>query len=207
MFYMNLRYISIIAILLIYTSIFINGCFGNETINLDFKTTEKSPLISVRPFRIKILNFDDKRAGQIDPVLIGYREAAWGVQMGAVYSDLPVSEIIQSAVKTELTKSGHIIVDKNEDILIKGEVRTYWVSTPATLLYWDVIGEVGIVIMVKKTDDDSFIKLDSYNGRNVERTYLYPSVAIMKRVLGASLDKVMQKMSSDEKLIKVYKKK
>jgi hypothetical protein len=35
---------------------------------------------------------------------------------------------------------------------------------------------------------------------------LWPSVAIMKRVLGASLDKVMQTMSSDAELIKVFKK-
>ena len=205
---MNLRCIFIIAILLICPSIFITGCIGNETVNLDYKPTERveNLLTSARPLRVNLLNFEDKRAGQIDPVLIGCRQAAFGVSMGAVYSDLPVPEIIRSAVKTELTESGHIIVDKNEDITIKGEVRTYWVSTETTMFYWDVIGEVRIVVVVKNADSDSFIKLDPYNGRKVERTYLYPSVAIMKRVLGASLDKVLQTMSSDEELIKVFKK-
>jgi len=205
---MNLRCIFIIATLLICLSIFITGCIGDETVNLDYKPPERveSLLTSARPLRINLLNFEDKRAGQIDPVLIGCRQAAFGVSMGVVYSDLPVPEIIRSAVKTELTKSGHIVVDENEDITIKGEIQTYWVSTDVTILYWDVIGEVNISLEVKKADSDSFIKLDSYNGRNVERTYLYPSVAIMKNVLGASLDKVMQTMSSDEELIKVFKK-
>ena len=55
-------------------------------------------------------------------------------------------------------------------------------------------------------DSDSFVKLDPYKGRDVERTYLNPSRAIMKGVLGASLDTVMQKMSSDAGFIQVLKK-
>ncbi len=205
---MNLRFTSIVAILLICSSVCITGCVGNETVKLDYKQPERaeSLLTSVHSVRIKLLNFEDKRAGQIDPVLIGNRQAAFGVQMGAVFSDRPVFEIIRLAVKTELVRSGHIIVDENEDITIKGEIRTYWVSTDVTILYWDVIGEVSIVLEVKKADSESFTKLDPYNGRNVERTYFNPSVAIMKRVLGGSLDKVMQTMSADAELIRVFKK-
>lgn len=205
---MNLKFTSIIAILLFCSSIFIKGCVGNETINPDYKQPERgeSLLTSPHSLRVNLLNFEDKRAGQVDPVLIGDRQAAFGVQMGAVFSDRPVFEIIRLAVKTELVRSGHIIVDKNEDITIKGEIRTYWVSTDVTILYWDVIGEVSIVLYVKKAGSESFIKLDPYNGRNVERTYLYPSVAIMKRVLGASLDNVMQTMSSDAEFIRVFEK-
>ena len=205
---MNLRRTSTIAILLICASVLITGCIGNETVKLRYEPSERaeSLLAATRSLKIKLLNFEDKRAGQIDPVLIGYRQAAFGVQMGAVYSDLPVFEIIRLAVKTELTKSGHIIVDENEDITIKGEIQTYWVSTETTVLYWDVIGEVSIVLEVRNADSDSFVKLDPYKGRDVERTYLNPSRAIMKGVLGASLDTVMQKMSSDAGFIQVLKK-
>jgi len=204
---MNLRRTSTIAILLICLTVLTTGCVGNETIRMGYEPTERkeSPLTSLPRLKIKLLEFEDKRASQIDSVLIGNRQAAFGVPMGAVYSDLPVFEIIRSAVMTELTRSGHIIVDENEDIAIKGEIRVYWVSTETTVLYWDVIGEVGIIIEVKKGDNESFIKLGPYNGRNVERTYLNPSVAIMKRVLVASLETVMHKLSSDTELVRIFK--
>ena len=94
---MNLRHTSTIAILLICASVLITGCVGNETIKLDYEPPERteSLLTSVRSLRIKLLDFEDKRANQIDPVLIGNRQAAFGVPMGAVYSDLPVFEIIR----------------------------------------------------------------------------------------------------------------
>jgi len=64
----------------------------------------KKVLPSVHSLMINLVNFGDKRAGQIDGKLIGYRQAAFDVQMGALYSDLPVTEIIRQAVKPELTR-------------------------------------------------------------------------------------------------------
>ncbi len=205
---MNIRRIINLTILLICAFVLITGCSGNETVKLRYEPSkrEKGLLTSTRSLKIKLLNFEDKRAGQIDPILIGYRQAAFGVQMGAVYSDIPVVEIIRLAVKTELTKSGHIIVDENEDITIKGEVQTYWVSTETTVLYWDVIGEISIILEVRKANSDSYVKSDPYKGRHVERTYLNPSSKIMKGVLRASLDTVMQKISSDPGFFRVPKK-
>jgi len=206
---MSLRCTSFTAMLLICSSIFILGCVSDETVNLDYKRVETAGSLSKSAdgVRIKLLKFADKRAKQIDPALIGYRQAAFGVQMGAVFSDLPVYEIIRLAVKKELVRNGHIIAEENEDFTIKGEIRTYWISTETTVLYWDVIGEVSIILEVKMADSDPFIKLNPYSGRNVERTYLWPSVAIMKRVLETSVDEVMRKMDSDEELIRFFKKK
>jgi hypothetical protein len=203
----NLKRTFMIVILLICLTVLTTGCVGNETIKVGYEPPKRriSLLTTANSLRIKLLEFEDKRASQIDSVLIGNRQAAFGVPMGALYSDLPVFEIIRSAVMTELTRSGHIIVDENEDIAIKGEIRAYWVSTETTVLYWDVIGEVGIIIEVKQGDNESFIKLGPYNGRSVERTYLNPSVAIMKRVLGASLETVMHKLSSDTELVRIFK--
>jgi uncharacterized lipoprotein YajG len=208
MCYMNLKRTFMVPVLLIWSAVSMTGCPGNQTLNLDYKqpkAPEGLPL-SVHSLRINLLDSVDKRAGQIDPQLIGFRQAAFDVQMGAVYSDLPVTKIVQEAVKSELTRSGHIIDTENEDFTIKGEIRTYWVSTPATFLYWDVTGEVSILVKVKRNGTDSFIEFGPFTSRNVERTYLNPSVEIMKRVLGASLQKVMQTMSSDTELGKVLSK-
>jgi uncharacterized lipoprotein YajG len=204
---MNPRRTFMLEILLICSAVWLTGCPGNIMLNLDYKPPKaaESPLSSAHSLRVKPLNFGDKRAGQIDAKLIGYRQAAFNVQMGAVCSDLPVTEIIRQAVESELTRSGHIIVMENEDLTIRGDILAYWVSTRPTLLYWDVIGEVSVIVEVKKTESDSLTKFGPFSGKNAERTYWNPSAAMMKCVLNASLDEVIQTMSSDEELASVFK--
>jgi len=195
-----------VAVLLICSGVSMTACPGNKILNLDYKppkAAEALPL-SVHALRINLLNFVDKRAAQIDVQLIGFRQAAFDVQMGAVYSSPPVTKIVRQAVQSELTRTGHIIVTKNEDFTIEGEIRTYWLSTETTLLYWDVIGEISILLKVKRNGSDSFIDFGPFSNRNVERTYLNPSVEIMERVLGLSLENVMQRMSSDSELARVF---
>jgi len=197
-----------IAFLVVCSAVSMTGCPGNKTLSLHYeppKGAEGSPL-SVHTLRINLMNFADKRAGQIDAHLIGSRQAAFDVQMGAVYSSLPVTKVVRQAVQSELRRSGHTIVTENEDFTIKGEIQTYWLSTETTPLYWDVIGEISILLKVKRNDSDSFIDFGPFSSRSVERTYLNPSVEIMKRVLGASLEKVMQRMTSDAELAKAFTK-
>jgi hypothetical protein len=69
-----------------------------------------------------------------------------------------------------------------------------------------VIGEVSIVLKVQNSGKNSHLILGPYNGRDVVRTYLNPSRAIMTGVLEASLDTVMQTISSDEQLVQIVKK-
>jgi hypothetical protein len=84
------------------------GCAGTATLNLNYLPTAAldSPLASVSPVKIKLLNFEDKRSGKVETILIGGRHAAFGVPMGDVYSEKPVFEIIRNAVKTDLGNDG-----------------------------------------------------------------------------------------------------
>jgi uncharacterized lipoprotein YajG len=127
--------------------------------------------------------------------------------MGDVYSERPVFEIIQKAIQSEFISRGHTIVTEKEDFIIKGEIRNFWVKTDTTALYWDVIGEVSIVLEVIEPGAASGVVLDPYSARKVERTYVNPSETIMNRLLGASLNSVIQEMSSDPRLIAELKKK
>ena len=144
---MNPRRTFMLEILLICSAVSMMGCPGNIMFNSDYRPPKAavSLMSSAHSLRINLLTFGDRRTGQIDAKLIGYRQAAFNVQMGAVSSDLPVTEIIIRAVESELTRSGHIIVMEKEDLTIRGDILAYWVSTRSTLLQWDVIGEVSVI--------------------------------------------------------------
>ena len=110
-------------------------------------------------------------------------------------------------IKTEIISNGHSIVSNNEDILIKGKIRKFWVRTDVTALYWDLVGEVSIVIEVSSPTQRTPVVLGPYSGKNIERTYINPSNEIATRVLVKSLEGAMHAMSSDGKLARVIRSK
>jgi Uncharacterized lipoprotein len=181
--------------------VFLTGCVGNMTVATDYNPQTKgdTPLASVPPLKVKLLNFEYERS---QPLMIGHREAAGGVPMGNVYSERPVPEIIRDAVKAELIRNGHSIVTDNEDISIGGEIRKFRVGTDVTAMYWDVIGEVSFAIEVKGSTSEKSGPFGPYTGKKVERTYLNPGESIVKSVLAKSLEDAMSSMSHDPKLIK-----
>jgi hypothetical protein len=135
--------------------------------------------------------------------MIGRRTTALGMSLGDLFSALPIFDIIRDAVKTELIMSGHSIVTDNEDFSMKGQILKFWVTTDVTPLYWDVIGEISIVVEVKRPTVGTPVLLGPYRGDNVERTYINPSGEIVTRVLDKSLEGVMSSMNSDPELVKV----
>lgn len=187
--------------------IFLFGCAGTATLNLNYQPTASPDALiaSVSPVKIKLLNFEDKRGGRVKSILIGGRHAAFDVPMGDVYSARPVFEIIQGAVKSELARNGHVMVNVNEDFIFRGQTESFWVKTDVTPLYWDIIGEVSIKLEVTDTKKASSSTFGPYSAKNDERTYLYPSKSLMEKVLNTSLEQVMKQMSSDETLVKFLK--
>jgi len=193
--------------LLVSMVIFLTACGTNITVKPDYQPPKKAdrPLASASVLKIKLLNFEDTREQRAESILIGRREAAFGVPMGDVFSERPIFEIIRDAVRTELIRNGHSIVTNNENISMKGKIRKFWVGTEVTALYWDVVGEVSIVVEVKYSASRAPILLGPYSGKNVERTYINPSKEIVTRVLAKSLEGAMHAMGSDRKLARVIR--
>jgi len=185
--------------------IFLTACSSNITVKPDYQPQTKidTPLATVPASKIKLLNFEDKREPRTVAIMIGRRTAALGMSLGDIFSARPIFDIIRDAVKTELIRSGYSIVTDNEDFSMKGQILKFWVATDVTALYWDVIGEISIVVEVKRPTVGTPVLLGPYSGNNVERTYINPSGEIVTRVLDKSLEGVMSSMNSDPELVKV----
>ncbi len=62
-------------------------------------------------------------------------------------------------------------------------IRAFDVTTPPTLLYWDVVTSIELVLRVRGQDR-------VVSGKAVERTYVYPSQEIIQRVTTEALKQV-----------------
>jgi uncharacterized lipoprotein YajG len=186
----------LISILLLFTS----GCVstGPSTLKLRYEPLANTQKPSSTVSNIKLIKFQDVRNRKSEPEKIGHREAAFGVSMGDVFIERPLSDIIHNAFKSELINNGYSIVNTGEDFTITGKILNFWVGTDVSTTYWDVYGEVRIEVEVKNANGDT-TKVGPYYAKNVERTYTNPSVPIMERVILASLNEVIVKILSDKK--------
>jgi hypothetical protein len=68
-----------------------------------------------------------------------------------------------------------------------------------------VIGNVSFTLEAKKAGDAPAVTMGPFEGKQVERTYVYPTAEIMERVIGGALDNAVRKMGSDAALIAFLK--
>lgn len=180
-----------------------SGCVstGPSVLKLNYKPSESIKSSDLQAQKIKLVSFQDARDEKDKPEIIGHREAAFGTSMGDVKVEKPISVTIYDAFSYELMQNGFKLVNTGEDLTITGKILMFRVGTDVTNLYWDVYGEVKIEIEIKNTKSES-TKVGPYSARNVERTYTNPGVAIMERVLLASIKDVIKKILSDKDFVK-----
>ena len=150
-----------------------------------------------------MVRFIDERP---EKTSIGRRSAAFDAPLGEAFSERPVTQIVRDAIRSELTRSGHTIVTQGEDVSVSGIIRTLWVGTDVTALYWDVYGEVKISVDFSSSGSGKPFISRYYEARKVERTFAFPSNEIMQRVLTAALRDVVQAMGADSVLADALKK-
>ena len=124
-------------ILLTSIAFFFSACASNITVTPKYEVPQKvnTTLASVSTVKVKLGNFEDRREQKAESILVGHREAAFGVPMGDIFSERPIFDIVQDTVQAELIRNGHSIVNNNENITIKGKINKFWVRTDVTALY------------------------------------------------------------------------
>jgi hypothetical protein len=189
----------LLTIILLFISFITLGCAAG-TINIKHEpvSSPDNLLTSVSPMKVKLIDFTDKREGRPDATLVG------GIQRkpyGAIYdvkTDRTVQKIIREALRSELTRNGHSVVEDKEDIVIRGEIRTFWLDSKPTPKFVDVIGNTEILVEIVNPDTGKSTFLGPYSGKNTQRRFMNPDAdSVMQAILGTALSEMMQKMSSD----------
>ena len=108
--------------------------------------------------------------------------------MGNVYFFRDAPQFVREALADELSAAGHRIVDSNENFLVTGELRKFWVHTETTALYWNITAEIQLKLAVQKRDAPAFT--------NVEVVAFGPRADIYERA-AVELSKSLRKPEAD----------
>lgn len=119
---------------------------------------------------------DIRREASLERTTIG------GVSMGRITLQPPATELVQTIVQA---KADQVLASRAlaEPQAVLCGIRTFEIATPATPLYWDVKTSIELVLRVDGQDR-------TVSGTATERTFVWPSEAVIQRVTTEALRKV-----------------
>jgi len=146
------------------------------------------------PYTVFIDSFSDNRPQKNK---IGIRTAL-KVPMGDVYFYHSVPVFLRESFATELLQKGFRIVNTGGDIRIRGEVEKFWIETPATLTYWDIVGNIQLKLTFasERLNEGSIEKV--YLCNQTARTYIWPSEKLCSQVIENCINDLMNQIKSDK---------
>lgn len=182
--------------LLLWMLMMFQGCGGPVTLDIAYrpKPSRQSPLASIPSRKFRLGEFTDPGGGT---GIIGDRRAAFNQPLGNVLAARPPGVIVKEAVGAVLASHGHAVVQANEDFLMRGQVETFWVRTDVTPTYWDVVGDIRLILEVLDPKESRSILKATYEARRVERTYVWPSEDLLRSVMETALAAALEQMGSD----------
>ena len=119
---------------------------------------------------------DIRREANFERTTIG------GLSMGRITLKPPAPELVQTVVEAS---AGKVLVSRGitgPQTVLCG-IRVFEIATPATPLYWDINTKIELVLRVR--GEDRIV-----SGTATERTFVWPSEALIGRVTAAALRQV-----------------
>jgi hypothetical protein len=146
----------------------VSSAFASDVfVSVDLSKLGSEPIEELR--RAKVVVIDLRKELNLERTTIG------GVSMGNINLTPSATDIVRRVVEV---KADEVLLGEpfgNSQTVYCG-IRAFDVTTPATLLYWDINAKIDIILRARKQDRVITILA-------TERTYVWPSEAIIQRVV------------------------
>ena len=162
------------ALLLLVTQL--GGCATSNNVLVPINTMQFVAAGPALPRSAQVQVTDIRREANLERTTIG------GISMGQITLKPAVPELVQAVVEAQadkvLARRG---VTAPQTVLCG--IRAFEVVTPATPLYWDINAKIELVLRVRGQDR-------SVSGAATERTFVWPSAALIEQVTSKALQQV-----------------
>lgn len=200
--------------LILFSFAFFLGCGGKVSVQLPAYQSGNagsvgnvgsglSALAALAPREIQLAPVEDARPPYLPG---GTRQAAFGVPMGNVEFKQDVTAVVKEMLVSELRAAGLSVKDvalssdTKDAKALKAKVLLFNVRTDATALYWDVIGDVRIVLATPGAPTGL-----EYSSRQTERTYVWPGEELIRTVMGKCTQDLGRQIRNDPRLVDALK--
>ena len=183
----------------------LGGCaFTTANLNVAYPETSatRGPLSSVGARRVEIAKFVDKRP---ETNKIGYKRNGFGQKTADILTTKPVPDIIRDALATEFKRNGHDIGASDRDVVLSGEISTFWFEAQINFATVEFFGTSAIVLNVVDGKTGTTLLTRSYQGHYTEKS-MGGLEATWERVMNEALQRMVREVSTDNRLVQALKK-
>jgi uncharacterized lipoprotein YajG len=181
-----------------------SGCAftpANLNVNYDSAAARVGPLSTVKSMTLDIQEFGDKRP---DKYRIGYKRNGYGMQTADITTVKPVSQVVKEALVAEFSKNGHLIGPADSQLIISGDITSFWFDYQIGFWTIQFMGTVGIDLKVTDKATGDVLYSRSYQGHYNEES-LGGLEGTWQRVMNTALEQMVRDVSTDSKLIDLLK--
>lgn len=153
----------------------LGGCAASSVV-VPIDTAQIAPHGDGASNRVQVQVTDIRKEASLERTTIG------GISMGRITLQPPAEALVQAVVEA---KADQVLASRGatEPQTVQCGIRTFEIATPATPLYWDVNAKIELVLRVHGQDR-------AVSGMATERTYVWPSEALIQRVTTEALRKL-----------------
>lgn len=188
-------------IFFLYLCALTSGCAltkANLDVSYDLDKAEKGPLSSVQPLRVNINEFADSR---VNKEQIGHKINGLGMETADILTEEPVPEIIHSAITALFEKNGHLLKKSNEQLVIDGEIKEFWLELQMNMMSIEFMGTMIVTLNVKDANQN-IIYAREYQGHYDEKKAA-GYVKSWEKVMNITLEKLIYQIATDQELVQV----
>jgi Uncharacterized lipoprotein len=196
--------LKITVLCVIALSLTLGGCaFTQANLNVvyDEAKASRGPLSNIPARQLMIGEFKDVRP---EPDRIGYKRNGYGMKTADIVTQKPVPEIVREAITAEFSKNGHVTAAKTPELVLAGEVNTFWFDLQINFWSVEFMGTVAVDLNVTDGQTGASILARKYQGHFNEKS-LGGLDATWERVMNAALALMIEEMSTDMKLLEVLR--
>jgi curli biogenesis system outer membrane secretion channel CsgG len=161
----------------------------------------RGPLATVQPLHVEVGTFVDKRP---ETDKIGYKRNGFGQKTANISSAKPVPDIIQEALTAEFTRNGHLKAAERKDLVLSGEVTTFWFDSQVNFWTVEFMGTVAITMNVVDGKTGAVVLIRSYQGHYNEKSG-GGWTGTWERVMNTALERMLHEIGTDPKLLQALK--
>lgn len=180
----------------------LGGCaFTTAKLDVGYKedSASRGPLASVESRQITIDPIVDKRP---ERDRIGYKKNGFGQRTADILSKKPVPDIVREALALEFAKNGHAVGDSRHDVIVSGEVTSFWFDTQINFWNVDFIGTAAVKLTVSDANTGTELLTRTYQG-DYKDTAFGGLEGTWERVMNTALERMVREVATDPKLVQV----
>jgi len=198
------RYL-IFSLVIVISFVLVGCAFTVHKTTLDYTYQGKTPIKSDKYSKSALVGaFTDQRGTSTPNMIINFRNGYGAVTSGGYEAEMPISVVVQEAIKSGLNQAG-LTGNNNSNYSLTGSVEKYYVDAKAERPFQrNYKGVLSVKIQLTDVKTNKVIFRDTFTGEGFSSDDSSDRETIVRDTFKGSLNNLVEKLIADQYFIQQF---